>query len=64
MEAILPMEFEVLSLRIAIDEQLDDSQSLRDRLERLEGLSEARRLAAQHVEIAQTQRKVYFDKKV
>jgi hypothetical protein len=58
------MEFEVPSLRIAIDEQLDDSQSLKDRLERLEGLSEARRMAAQHVEIAQRQRKVYFDKKV
>ncbi len=58
------MEFEVPSLRIAIDERLDDSQSLKDRLERLEGLSEARRMAAQHVEIAQRQRKVYFDKKV
>jgi transposase InsO family protein len=52
-EAILPMEFEVPSLRIAIDEWLDDSQSLKDRLERLKGLSEAWRLAAQHVEIAQ-----------
>jgi hypothetical protein len=58
------MEFEVPSLRIAIDERLDDSQSLKDRLERLEGLSEVRRLAAQHVETAQRQRKVYFDKKV
>ncbi len=63
-EAILPMEFEVPSLRIAIDERLDDSQSLKDRLERLEGLSEARRLAAQHVETTQRQRKVYFDNKV
>ncbi len=58
------MEFEVPSLRIAIDERLDDSQSLKDRLERLEGLSEARRLVAQHVETTQRQKKVYFDKKV
>ncbi len=58
------MEFEVPSLRIAIDEQLDDSQLLKDRLEKLEGLSEARRLAAQHVETVQRQRKVHFDKKV
>jgi hypothetical protein len=63
-EAILPIEFEVPSLRITIDARLDDSQSLKDRLERLEGLSEARRLVAQHVETAQRQRKVYFDKKV
>ncbi len=58
------MEFEVPSLRIAIEERLDDSQSQKDRLERLEGLSEAQRLVAQHVETAQRQRKVYFDKKV
>jgi hypothetical protein len=58
------MEFEVPSLRIAIDERLDDSQLVKDRLERLESLSEARRLVAQHVEITQRQRKVYFDKKI
>jgi hypothetical protein len=45
-ETILPMEIEVPSLKIAIDEWLDDSQSLKDRLERLESLNEARRLAA------------------
>jgi hypothetical protein len=41
-EAILPIEFEIPSLRIAINERLDESQSLKDRLERLEGLNEAR----------------------
>ncbi len=55
------MKFEVPSLRIAIDERLDDSQLSKDRLERLEGLSEAWRLAAQHVETTQ---RLYFDKKV
>jgi hypothetical protein len=43
---------------------LDDSKSLKDRLERLEGLREARRLVAQHVETPQRQRKVYVDKTV
>jgi transposase InsO family protein len=37
-EAILPIEFEIPSLRIAINERLDESQSLKDRLKRLEGL--------------------------
>jgi hypothetical protein len=41
-EAILPIEFEIPSLFIAINERLDESQSLKDRLERLEGLNEAR----------------------
>ena len=62
-EAILPIELEVQSLRIAMDERLNDSQSLKDRLEHLEALSEARRLAAQHVEVIQRRRKVTFDKK-
>lgn len=62
-EAILPIEFEVQSLRIAIDERLDDSDSLRDRLERLKALSESRRMASQHVEVIQRRRKVAFDKR-
>jgi hypothetical protein len=62
-EAILPIEFEIPSLRIAIDERLDESQSLKDRLERLEGLNEARRLSAQHIEAMQQRHKVQFDKK-
>jgi hypothetical protein len=32
-KAILPIEFEILSFRIAINERLDESQSLKDRLE-------------------------------
>jgi hypothetical protein len=32
-EAILPIKFEIPSLRNAINERLDDSQSLKDRLE-------------------------------
>jgi hypothetical protein len=62
-EVVLSIEFEVPSLRIAINERLDDSQSLKDRLEPLEALDEARRLASQHVEVAQRRRKVAFDKR-
>jgi hypothetical protein len=52
-KAILPLKFEVPSLRIAIDERFESSQSLKDGLERLKGLSEVQRLAAQHVETSQ-----------
>jgi hypothetical protein len=62
MEAILPIEFEVPSLRIAIENRLDDSTSLKDRLAWLESLNERRQLAAQHVEVTQRRRKVAFDK--
>ena len=62
-EAILPIEFEVMSLRIAINERLDTSQSLKDRLARLEALTEARQIASQHVEVIQRRRKVTFDKR-
>jgi hypothetical protein len=62
-EAILPIEFEIPSFRIAINERLDESQSLKDRLERLKGLNEARQLSAQHIETMQRRRKVQFDKR-
>jgi hypothetical protein len=52
-EAILPIEFEIQTLRIAMEHRLDDSQSLKDRLARLEALNEGRQLAAQHVETIQ-----------
>jgi hypothetical protein len=45
-EAILPIEFEVQTLRIAMEHRLDDSQSLKDWLAKLEALNEGRQLAA------------------
>jgi hypothetical protein len=42
----MAIEFEVLSLRIAIENRLDDSTSLKDRLAWLELLNERRQLAA------------------
>lgn len=49
-EATLPIEFEVKSLRVAINSCLTDSQSLRRRLAALGELDECRRMSAQHME--------------
>jgi hypothetical protein len=62
-EAILPIEFEIPSLRIAIDTRLTHSQSLKDRLEKLEALDEVRRISVQHIEAIQRRRKVIFDRR-
>ena len=61
-EAVLPIEFEVPSLRIAVDSRMTDKESLVRRLERLEKLDEDRRQSAQHIEVIQRRRKMVFDK--
>ena len=62
-EAILLIEFEVQTLRITMEHRLNDSQSLKDWLAKLEALNERRQLAAQHVETTQCWQKVAFDKR-
>lgn len=62
-EATLPIEFEVKSLRVAVNSRLTDSRSLRSRLAFLEELDERRRMSAQHIEAIQRRRKITFDKK-
>ena len=62
LEAILPIEFEIPSLRLAIGERLDTTESLKNRLIELEALTENRLLASQHMEVTQRRRKVAFDK--
>ena len=62
LEAILPIEFEIPSLRLAIGERLDTTESLKNRLTELEALTENRLLASQHMEVIQRRRKVAFDK--
>ena len=62
LEATLPIEFEVESLRVAVKTRLTDSQSLRNRLTTLEELDERRSMATQHVEAIQRRRKITFDK--
>lgn len=49
-EATLPIEFEVKSLKVAVDSRLTNNQSLKDRLVSLEALDESRRVSAQHIE--------------
>ncbi|XP_073394446.1 uncharacterized protein [Physcomitrium patens] len=63
LEAVLPIEFEVPSLRIAVDSRLTDKQSLKTRFYELEALDESRRRGAQHIEAIQRRRKVVFDKR-
>ena len=52
-EAVLPIEYEVPSLRIAIENRLTERESLHNRLEWLEGLGEAQRSSIQHIEARQ-----------
>lgn len=62
-EAVLPIELEIPSLRIAVDSRLTMVESLRDRLLMLESLSERRRASVQHLEAMQRRRKAVFDKR-
>jgi hypothetical protein len=52
MECMLLVKFKVPFLKIAIDECLDNSQSLKDRLEKLKNLSKDPQLLVEHVKIA------------
>lgn len=61
-EAILPIEIEIPSLRIAINDRWPVSKSIHDRVLMLEGLNETRRFSAQHIETAQRRKKAVFDK--
>ena len=63
LEATLPIEFEVESLRVAVDSRLTDSQSLRNRLRTLEEFDVRRRIGTQHIEAIQRRRKITFDKR-
>ena len=62
-EATLPIEFEMGSLKVAIGTRLNDNESLRNRLEDLEELDEKRQRAVQHMEAIQRWRKVILDKR-
>ena len=63
LEATLLIEYEVESLRVAIESRLTEKQSLRNRLTNLEELDERRRAAAQHIKAIQRRRKFIFDKR-
>ena len=62
LEAVLSIEFEIRSLRLAISERLDTLESLKARLTGLEAFNKSRQLASQHVEVAERRCKIAFDK--
>lgn len=63
LEAILPIEYEVQSLRIAVNQRIGMAESLVDQLEWLEEMDEVRRMSVQHNEAIRLRRKALFDKR-
>jgi hypothetical protein len=63
-ETVLPLERQIPSLRIAIQEGLTNEENARLRLEELEALDEKRLEAQQHLECYQVQLSLAFNKKV
>ncbi|GKV04930.1 hypothetical protein SLEP1_g17015 [Rubroshorea leprosula] len=63
-EAVLPLECQILSLRIAIQEGLTDEQNAKLRLQELEALDEKRLETQQHLECYQARLSRAFNKKV
>ena len=64
LEAILPIELEVQSLRIALDERMGDNDSLKHQLVMLENLDETRAQSYLNMEAIQKHRKSYYDSKL
>ncbi|CAK9225600.1 unnamed protein product [Sphagnum troendelagicum] len=64
MEALLPIELEVMTLRTATTMRLPLDESQHHRLLQLNELDELQLNAYQSIEVAQTQQKKAFDKKV
>ena len=63
LEVTLPINHEVEFFRVAIGSCLTENQSLKNKLTNLEELDERRRMAAQHIEAIQRQRKIIFNKR-
>jgi hypothetical protein len=64
MEAVMPVEYVLPSLRIAVEERLDDEESLRKRYTVLEKLSEARRIAIHAMRVEKMRRKAWYDRAI
>ena len=63
-EAVLPLEVEIPSLRVAVHEQLTDDQRVELRLQELETLEEDRLTAQQNLELYRIQMSRAYDKAV
>ena len=64
MEVLIPAEYVLPSIRIAIEERLGNEESHRKRLTSLERLSEARQLAIHAMIIEKMRRKAWYNKVV
>jgi len=62
MEVVMPIEYVMPSLRIAIEERLGHEESLKKRLTTLEKLSEVRQLAIHAIMVEKMRRKAWYDK--
>ena len=62
LEAVMPIEFQVQSLRVQVKERLPESQSEKYRLEQLLELGEHRVASMAQLEQRQRQRKAFFDR--
>ena len=63
-EAVLPLEVQIASLRVAIPEKLTDDQAAKMHLKELDGLEEKRLQALQKLEAYQARMSRAFDKRV
>jgi hypothetical protein len=63
-EAVLPLEVEIPSLRVAVHEQLTDDENAKLRLQELETIEETRLIAQQNLEAYRIQMSRTYDKMV
>ena len=63
-EAVIPSEFTVPSLLIATSLQFSDEESLRERLQELQELDEARFLAEFHQKVQKARQKAWHDRHI
>jgi hypothetical protein len=59
---MIPLKFEIPSLRLAIQHEMDESGSLQARLPALRKLDETRRVALRNSEVIQSKRKIRRDR--
>ena len=64
MEAVLPIEVEIPSMRVLIEAKLDEAEWVRTRLDELNLIEEKRLTALCHGQLYQRRMKKAFDKKV
>ena len=64
MEAVMPVEYVLPSLKIVIEERLGDEEYLKKILTTLKKLSEARQIAIHAMMVEKMRRKAWYDKVV